>query len=71
MTPQRLTVLAFAVATAFPAMAQSNAEALPEERFTGLLDLVEERLRADNARLRAQVSEYFREPATHPVEREE
>jgi hypothetical protein len=30
-----------------------------------------ERLRAWNARLRAQVAEYFREPATHPVEREE
>jgi len=30
-----------------------------------------ERLRAENARLRAQVSEYFTEPATHPVEREE
>ena len=29
------------------------------------------RLRAHNARLRAQVSEYFSEPATHPVEREE
>lgn len=28
-------------------------------------------LRAENARLRAQVAEYFREPATHPVEREE
>lgn len=27
-----------------------------------------ERLRAENARLRAQVGEYFREPATHPVE---
>jgi len=26
------------------------------------------RLRAENARLRAQVAEYFREPATHPVE---
>ena len=30
MTPQRLTLLAFAVATAFPAMAQSNAEVLRE-----------------------------------------
>jgi Protein of unknown function (DUF3138) len=30
MTPQRLTVLAFAVAAAFPAMAQSNAEVLRE-----------------------------------------
>ena len=30
-----------------------------------------ELLRADNARLRAQVAEYFREPATHPMEREE
>ena len=30
-----------------------------------------EKLRAWNARLRAQVGEYFREPATHPVEREE
>lgn len=29
------------------------------------------RLRAHKARLRAQVDEYFREPATHPVEREE
>ena len=27
-----------------------------------------EKLRAENARLRAQVAEYFREPATHPVE---
>lgn len=27
-----------------------------------------ERQRAENARLRAQVDEYFREPATHPVE---
>ena len=26
---------------------------------------------AENARLRAQIAEYFREPATHPVEREE
>lgn len=26
------------------------------------------RLRAENARLRAQVAEYFHEPATHPVE---
>lgn len=26
------------------------------------------RLRAHNARLRAQVAEYFSEPATHPVE---
>lgn len=25
-------------------------------------------LRAENARLRAQVAEYFAEPATHPVE---
>lgn len=25
-------------------------------------------LRAKNARLRAQIDEYFREPATHPVE---
>ena len=30
-----------------------------------------EKLRAWNARLRAQIAEYFREPATHPVEREE
>jgi hypothetical protein len=29
------------------------------------------RLRAENARFRAQVAEYFSEPATHPVEREE
>lgn len=28
-------------------------------------------LRAENARLRAQVAEYFAEPDTHPVEREE
>ena len=28
-------------------------------------------LRAENARLRAQVAEYFAEPATHPVERAE
>lgn len=27
-----------------------------------------EKLRAENARLRAQVAEYFREPETHPVE---
>lgn len=27
-----------------------------------------EKLRAENARLRAQVAEYFREPDTHPVE---
>lgn len=26
------------------------------------------RRRAENARLRAQIAEYFREPATHPVE---
>ena len=30
-----------------------------------------ERLRAWNARLRAQIAEYFAEPATHPVERAE
>ena len=30
-----------------------------------------EKLRAWNARLRAQVAEYFAEPGTHPVEREE
>ena len=30
-----------------------------------------ERLRAENARLRAQIAEYFAEPATHPVERAE
>lgn len=30
-----------------------------------------EKLRAENARLRAQIAEYFNEPATHPVEREE
>ena len=30
-----------------------------------------ESLRAENARLRAQVAEYFDEPATHPVECEE
>ena len=30
-----------------------------------------ERLRAWNARLRAQIDEYFREPVTHPVERAE
>lgn len=30
-----------------------------------------EHLRAENARLRAQIAEYFAEPATHPVEREE
>lgn len=27
-------------------------------------------LRTENARLRARVEEYFREPDTHPVERE-
>lgn len=27
-----------------------------------------EKLRAENARLRAQIAEYFAEPATHPVE---
>ena len=27
--------------------------------------------KAENARLRAQVAEYFRDPATHPMEREE
>lgn len=30
-----------------------------------------EKLRAWNARLRAQIDEYFREPETHPAEREE
>ncbi len=30
-----------------------------------------ERLRVENARLHARVTEYFCEPATHPVEREE
>ena len=30
-----------------------------------------ENLRAWNARLRAQIAEYFREPDTHPMEREE
>ena len=30
-----------------------------------------ERLRAWNARLRAQIAEYYREPPTHPVERSE
>ena len=35
-----------------------------------LLDEVE-KLRAWNARLRAQIAEYYRESDTHPVEREE
>jgi hypothetical protein len=30
-----------------------------------------EKLRAWNARLRAQIAEYYREPDTHPAEREE
>ena len=38
-------------------------------RDSAFVPLVEvERLRAENARLRAQIAEYFREPATHPVE---
>lgn len=40
-------------------------------RLQAALDVaIEERAeaRAENARLRAQVAEYFREPDTHPVE---
>ena len=37
-----------------------------KDRATLLAEI--EKRRAENARLRAQVAEYFAEPATHPVE---
>ena len=37
-----------------------------EDRATLLAEV--EKLRAENARLRAQVAEYFAEPDTHPME---
>ena len=40
-----------------PALAKAQAEV--------------ERLRVENSRLRALIGEYFREPETHPVERDE
>ncbi len=42
---------------------------LIDDRATLLAEV--EKLRAENARLRAQIAEYFAEPATHPAEREE
>jgi hypothetical protein len=50
MTPQRLTVLAFAAATAFPAMAQSNAEVLRE------LQALKAKVAELEAKLKAQES---------------
>ena len=45
------------------------AEFTRDSAFVPLAEV--EKLRAENARLRAQVAEYFSEPAAHPVEREE
>lgn len=50
MTPQRLTVLAFAVAAAFPAMAQSNADVLRE------LQALKAKVAELEAKLKAQES---------------
>jgi chromosome condensin MukBEF complex kleisin-like MukF subunit len=48
---------------------RDDAIAAWDRHFASFVPLAEvEKLRAENARLRAQVAEYFREPATHPVE---
>jgi hypothetical protein len=44
----------------------AEVERLTRERDEARIEV--EKLRAWNARLRAQIAEYFREPATHPVE---
>ena len=44
----------------------NQIEDLGGERDAALAEV--ERMRAENARLRAQVAEYFNEPPTHPVE---
>ncbi len=55
-------------------MSLVNSMAVPVMRWLAERDGARaevERMRAENARLRAQIAEYFCEPATHPVEREE